>query len=99
MNYGYADFSYLASPEDETWPPEEPEDLDDENLYSEARRRRPPPPVRPASGASAFRARSSGPSGPVTQAQLEAALARVRQQLTANATAIKTIDGRVRTVI
>ena len=35
----------------------------------------------------------------MTQAQLEAALARVREQITANATAIKTIDGRVRTVI
>jgi hypothetical protein len=101
MNYEYADQSYLDSYEDESWPSEEPEDFEGESLYSEARRRRraPPPPVKPASGAPAFRPRPSGPSGPVTQAQLEAALARVRQQVTANATAIKTIDGRVRTVI
>ncbi|MBD2749165.1 hypothetical protein IC232_21010 [Microvirga sp. BT688] len=101
MNYEYTDQSYLDSYEDESWPSEEPEDLEDESLYSEARRRRrrTPPPVKPATGASAFRPRPSGPSGPVTQAQLEAALARVRQQVTANATAIKTIDGRVRTVI
>jgi hypothetical protein len=100
MTYGYADQSYLDSYEDETWPSEEPEDLEDESLYSESRRRRrPPPPVKPASGAPTFRPRPSGPSGSVTQAQLEAALARVRQQVTANATAIKTIDGRVRTVI
>jgi hypothetical protein len=101
MNYEYTDQSYLDSFEDESWPSEEPEDFEDESLYSEARRRRrrAPPPVKPASGAPAFRPRPSGPSGPVTQAQLEAALARVRQQVTANATAIKTIDGRVRTVI
>jgi hypothetical protein len=57
--------------------------------------------VRPSTGGSTFRPRPGpgGASGSVTQAQLEAALARVRQQITANANAIKTIDGRVRTVI
>ena len=95
MNYDY-DASYLDSPDladAEAWPTDTYVD------YSEARPKR-PGPVRPASGASAFKPRS-GPSGggSVTQAQLEAALARVREQITANANAIKTIDGRVRTVI
>lgn len=39
------------------------------------------------------------PGNFVTQAQLDAALARARTEIAANATAIKTVDGRVRTSI
>jgi hypothetical protein len=56
-------------------------------------------PVTSARGTNAFRPRpNAGASGAVTQAQLAAALARVRTEITANATGIKTLDGRVRTV-
>jgi hypothetical protein len=62
-----------------------------------------PRPVRPATGGNLFRPRPAPGTptggGGVTQAQLEAALGRVREQVTANATAIKTVDERVRTVI
>ena len=102
MNYEY-EASYLESPDAESWPDFESYDFY-ESYDAEARPRgrpRRPPPVKPATGAPAFRPRPApgGASGSVTQAQLEAALARVRQQITANANAIKTIDGRVRTVI
>jgi len=93
MNYDY-DASYLDSPDladAEAWP--------DYGDYGEARKKT-PPSVKGASGASTYKKPPpSGGGGSVTQAQLEAALARVREQITANATAIKTIDGRVRTVI
>ncbi|HEV2817119.1 MAG TPA: hypothetical protein VGW40_07865 [Allosphingosinicella sp.] len=110
MNYDY-DASYLDSADTEAWPVEDESadyaDFSDYSDYagdySEARgRRKPVPrPVKGASGAPVFRKRPApgAASNSVTQAQLEAALARVRQQITANATAIKTIDGRVRTVI
>ncbi len=63
------------------------------------RRRGPVRPVTSARGTNAFRPRpNAGASGAVTQAQLAAALARVRTEITANATGIKTLDGRVRTV-
>lgn len=56
-------------------------------------------PVTSARGLNAFRPRpNAGASGAVTQAQLAAALARVRTEIRANATGIKTLDGRVRTV-
>ena len=111
MSYDY-DASYLDSADTEAWPMEDEsfdnfESFDTFESYdsydAEARRKRKPMPrpVKGASGAPVFRKRAApgGASGSVTQAQLEAALARVRQQITANATAIKTIDGRVRTVI
>lgn len=78
---------------------------DDAENYSESRRRGRgrgrPSPVRPAPGGNLFRPRPApgAGSGGVTQAQLEAALNRVREQVTANANAIKTVDGRVRTII
>jgi hypothetical protein len=78
---------------------------DDAENYSESRRRSRgrgrPSPVRPAPGGNLFRPRPTpgAASGGVTQAQLEAALNRVREQVTANANAIKTVDGRVRTII
>lgn len=80
---------------------------DDAENYAEARGRSRgrgrPSPVRPATGGNLFRPRPApgGPAGGggVTQAQLEAALGRVREQVTANANAIKTVDERVRTVI
>lgn len=78
-------------------------DSDSESYYEARGRGRPSPrPVTPATGGNLFRPRAptGGPTGGgVTQAQLEAALSRVREQVTANATAIKTVDERVRTVI
>lgn len=69
--------------------------------FDEARRpgRRPVRPVPTAARRTAFRPRPpAGATGsPVTQAQLQAALARVSQQMNTNSTAIKTLDGRVRT--
>jgi hypothetical protein len=61
--------------------------------YGEARR---PSPVRTAPRQSAYTPRPSGTSAPVTQVQLQAALARVSQQIGTNSNAIKTVDGRVR---
>lgn len=70
--------------------------------FESARRRRGRGPMRPvpaARGLNAFRPRpNTGATGAVTQAQLQAALARVRTEVTANANGIKTLDGRVRTV-
>ena len=66
-----------------------------DEAYDEARRRRPAPrPVGTAGRGSAFQPRPS--TSPVTQAQLQAALARVSQQINVNSTAIKTVDGRTR---
>jgi hypothetical protein len=66
-----------------------------DEAYDEARRRRPVfRPVGTAARGSAFQARPS--MSPVTQAQLQAALARVSQQINLNSTAIKTVDGRTR---
>jgi len=70
-----------------------------EAMWSEARRRSPPPPVRTAPRQSAYTPRPSGPAGYVTQAQLQAALARVNAQMTTNSNAIRMVDGRVRQVI
>jgi hypothetical protein len=69
----------------------------------EARGRRSPRPVPTAKGRPLTTPRT-GPGGGgtgnfVTQAQLDAALARARTEITANATAIKTVDSRVRTSI
>jgi hypothetical protein len=101
MSYLYDNF---VDSEDMTDEPDSyifADEPDDEMAERRGRRVRRPSPVRPATGAGL-----GGPAGaspprnqPVTQAQLQAALTRVRQQVTANATAIKTIDGRVRTVI
>jgi hypothetical protein len=92
MNY-YSEASYLDSPdqyEAEAWPVD----------FDAEAKPKSPPPVRPSPGGSTFRPRPApGGGGSVTQAQLEAALARVREQITANSNAIRTVDGRVRTVI
>jgi hypothetical protein len=80
-------------------------DSDSENFdYSdswEARGRNAPRPVPTAKGRplTTPRGGSGGTGNFVTQAQLDAALARARTEITANATAIKTVDGRVRTSI
>jgi hypothetical protein len=67
--------------------------------YDEAARRRGRgarrPPVRTAGRQSAYRPQPN--TSPVTQAQLQAALARVNSQITTNSNAIKAVDGRVRT--
>lgn len=107
MSYPYADTEDLDSAEGEswsgdTWPAETwlgdnwDNYFEAENWESGRRRRgRPQRPVPTAKGTDAFRGR--GPtSGPVTQAQLAASLARVRQEMQANAAGIKTLDGRVR---
>ena len=54
------------------------------------------PPVRTAGRQSAYRPRPN--NNFVTQAQLQAALARVSGQISTNAAAIKTLDSRVRGV-
>ena len=61
--------------------------------WGEARGR---PPVRTAPRQSAYTPRPTGTSNPVTQAQLQAALARVSSQISVNSNAIKTVDGRLR---
>ena len=66
------------------------------------RRGRPKPrPVSTAKGRplTTPRGGAGGTGNLVTQAQLDAALARARTEITANATAIKTVDSRVRTSI
>jgi hypothetical protein len=97
-NYEYADASEYESSE---WQGESGyESYPDysESGWGEARRGR-PQPVRTAPGKTAFQPRPTGTAAPVTQAQLQAALARVSQQIGVNSTAIKTIDGRVRGVV
>jgi hypothetical protein len=68
--------------------------------YSEANwgeaKRRPSTPVRTAPRQSAYTPRPTGTSNPVTQAQLQAALARVSSQIGVNSNAIKTVDNRLR---
>ncbi|MEI6099772.1 MAG: hypothetical protein WCS20_16070 [Alphaproteobacteria bacterium] len=95
MTFDY-DASFLDSaPDNEAWP------LDSE--FAKARPR--PGPVLPASGRPLSQPRppAAGATGNtgnfVTQAQLDAAMARARGEIVANANAIKTVDGRVRTVI
>jgi hypothetical protein len=106
MTYPYPDTEDLDSADGESWSGENwpGEDwpgeswgnyFDSEDWEARRRRGKPQRPVPTAKGANAFRGR--GPSsGPVTQAQLAASLARVRQEVKANATGIKTLDGRVR---
>ncbi|UUL84066.1 hypothetical protein [Sphingomonas qomolangmaensis] len=104
MSYDY-DTSVFENIEGESWPDSvfDWSDGEDEGESLESRRRRRPParPVPTARGGNTFRPRpgGGGAAGPVTQAQLEAALARVRVEVRANATGIKTLDGRVRTAI
>lgn len=69
---------------------------DSSEAWGEARRRS--APVRTAPRQSAYSPRPSGAGAPVTQAQLQAALARVSQQIGVNSTAIKTVDGRMRSL-
>lgn len=64
----------------------------DESYEEAAPRRR--PPVQTAPRGSAYRPRPN--QSYVTQAQLQAALARVNSQMSTNSNAIKTLDGRVR---
>jgi hypothetical protein len=99
MTYDFVDSDTLESADSESWDSDSIYDNYEGETWGEASRRRPARPAPRASGASAFRPRpGAGASGPVTQAQLEAALARVRVEIRANATGIKTLDGRVRTV-
>lgn len=105
MSYDFMDADYADSPDGEGWGGDSVYDSFGgeswSDSYGEARnRRRPQRPAPTATGASAFKPRpGAGASGPVTQAQLEAALARVRTEIRANATGIKTLDGRVRTAV
>lgn len=98
---------YLEMESSDSWDDDSALDSYDDDSESfdsleNARRRRGRAPMRPvpaARGLNAFRPRpNAGATGPVTQAQLQAALARVRTEVTANANGIKTLDGRVRTV-
>jgi hypothetical protein len=104
MTYDYSTDT-MENLDSESWPDSifdwsDGED-ESENYEAARRRKRPARPVPTARGGNTFRARpgGGGASGPVTQAQLEAALARVRVEVRANATGIKTLDGRVRTAI
>lgn len=74
-------------------------DENDESTFDEAIRRNGGArrtPVQTASRQTAYRPRPNNDF--VTQAQLQAALARVSSQVATNSTAIKTVDGRVRSV-
>ncbi len=64
--------------------------------WGEAKRKA--PPVKPSGGKNAYSAPRSGGGQPVTQAQLKEALGKVSQQISLNSSAIKTVDGRVRSV-
>lgn len=105
MSYDY-DTIEFESVDSESWPDSVfdwgDSEGEGESLESRRRGRRAPArPVPTARGGNTFRPRpgGGGASGAVTQAQLEAALARVRVEVRANATGIKTLDGRVRTAI
>lgn len=99
MTYDFVDSETLESADSESWGSDSIYDSSEDESWEASPRRRPTRPAPRASGTSAFRPRpGAGASGPVTQAQLEAALARVRVEIRANATGIKTLDGRVRTV-
>jgi hypothetical protein len=92
-SYEFADADYEAS----DWPGDSDDAYDESDEgWGEARRRQ--RPVRTSTGRNTYSPRPSGASQPVTQAQLQAALARVSQQITVNSGAIKTLDGRVRGV-
>ena len=70
--------------------------------FDEARRRggrRNLRPINPPKAPSAFRPRATGNEPPVTQTQFRAALARVSQEQNKDRQAIKTVDGRVRSVV
>ena len=97
-NYEYSDTAEMENTE---WSGESGKSYPDysDASWGEAARRRPPPPVRTAPRQSAYTPRPSGTSGYVTQAQLQAALARVNQQMSTNSNAIRAVDGRVRNVI
>jgi hypothetical protein len=77
---------------------DEYDELGEYDEFDEAARRRGRAPrrapVRTAGRQNAYRPQPN--TSPVTQAQLQAALARVSSQITTNSNAIKTLDGRVR---
>jgi hypothetical protein len=81
----------MAETDGESWA--DAVDEVDEAL-DEARRGPSRPPVRTSGGGNTYRPRPN--NNTVTQAQLQAALARVSGQINTNSTAIKTVDGRVR---
>src|SRR5437899_902118 len=96
----YSDYSENASEyETETYP-EYTETYPEysEANWGEARRKPAPPPVRTAPRQNAYVPRPAGTGNPVTQAQLQAALARVSSQISVNSNAIKTVDNRLRGV-
>lgn len=101
MTYDFMDADQYESADSESWGGDSIYDNYEGESWEARQRRRPPTrPAPTATGASAFKPRpGAGASGPVTQAQLEAALARVRTEVRANATGIKTLDGRVRTAV
>ena len=89
--YGTSEFDEMDEGFDESF------DENDESLDEAVRRRGGSrPPVRTAPRGSAYRPRPNNDF--VTQAQLQAVLARVNGQITTNSAAIKTLDGRVRSV-
>lgn len=81
----------MAEADGESWG--EAADEVDEAL-DEARRGASRPPVKTSPGGNTYRPRPN--NNFVTQAQLQAALARVGGQINTNSAAIKTVDGRVR---
>jgi len=96
--FGIGEYDEVDEAYDES---DEAYDESDE-AYDEAAPRRPQrpqrPPVRTAPRQSAYRPRPNPAANAnvVTQAQLQAALARVNSQIATNSNAIKTVDGRVR---
>jgi hypothetical protein len=80
----WGDAGYDASPD---WPD-----------YGEAKKKG-PPPAKPSSGKSTYSPpKSNTQDRAVTQSQLKEALGKVSQQITLNSTAIKTVDGRMRSL-
>lgn len=78
----------------------ESSDYDSADAWERNRPRPRPVPTAQGRPLSPSRPGGGGATGNyVTQAQLDAALARARSEISANAKAIKTVDGRVRTSI
>ena len=90
--YGIGEEEAFDETSDETY------DESYDEAYDEARRPRRVPgrPVNTAKRGSAYQPRPNTTT--VTQAQLQAALARVSAQINVNSTAIKTVDGRTRAI-
>lgn len=90
----YADFADYADYSDYGDYPEAEDNYAGENYGEAGPKKRPMRPISPAAAKNAYRPRPNPQA--VTQAQLQAALAKVTQQINAGTAAVKAVDARVR---